>query len=209
MKARDIYQKFGIPENLQKHMLRVTRVGILITEGWKGEINKDLIIKAGLVHDLANMVKFKLDTVSELIEKQKEVITKYGSDDHTATEKMLREIGVSEEIIEVVQNKSFGNAIKVVSGDNWPLKILFYSDMRVIPTGVVDLETRLNDVVTRLEKYKNNPDKDKLIESAREIEKQIQEKTITELNEISDEEVGKGMESLLDYELFAIMNYDK
>jgi hypothetical protein len=68
-----------------------------------------------------------------------------------------------------------------------------------VPSGVVDLETRLNDVVTRLEKYRNHPDKDKLMASAREIEKQIQQMTTTNLSGINNGVVEETMESLLDY----------
>jgi len=201
MKTLDVYNHFGIPQNLREHMLRVTRVGILISDQWKETIDRDLIIKAGLVHDLANIVKFKLEPGSSLEAKQKEMIAKYGSNDHDATAKMLHELGVDEKLIEIVQGKSFGNAIEVAVSTNWPLKILFYSDMRVVPTGVVDLETRLNDVVTRLEKYRNDPNKDKLIESAREVEKQIQEKTAMDLSKINVKLVAEGMEQLLGFEI--------
>lgn len=201
LKTRQIYEKFGTPQNLQEHMLRVTRVGILIADQWRQPIDKDLVTKAGLVHDLANIVKFKLELDSPLEAKQKEMREKYGSDDHEATAKMLQELGVDEKLIEIVQKKSFGNAIEVAASNNWPLKILFYSDMRVVPTGVVDLETRLNDVVTRLEKYRNHPQKDELMQSAREVEKQIQKMTNTKLDEINDGLVATGIEDLLDYEI--------
>lgn len=201
MKTIQIYENFGIPQNLEEHMLRVTRVGILIVDGWKEPIDMNLVIKAALVHDLANIVKFKLEPGSPLESKQQEMVAKYGSDDHTATAKMLQELGVDEKLIEVVQMKSFGNAIEVTASNNWPLKILFYSDMRVIPTGVVDLETRLTDVVTRLEKYRNHPKKEQLLQSTREVEKQIQEMTETTLAEINDKSVAAGMEQLLSYEI--------
>ena len=69
--------------------------------------------------------------------------------------------------------------------------------MRVVPTGVVDLETRLNDVVTRLEKYRIHPQKDKLLESSRNIEKQIQQETKTDLEDISDQTISDNLENLL------------
>jgi hypothetical protein len=201
VKVRDIYKCFGIPQNLREHMLRVAKVGRIIAGGWKGEINKSLIIKAGLVHDLANIVKFQLDEGSDLIPKQKEVIEKYGSDDHLATEKMLRELGLDEKIIEMVQRKSFRNAIEVAKGNDWPLKILFYADLRVMPAGVTDLETRMNDAVTRLEKYRVHPQKEELMQNAREVEKQIQAMTTVNLEEINDESVKDDLELLLDEEI--------
>ena len=201
MKAKEVYQRFAIPQNLQEHMLRVTRVEMMIIDGWKTKIDKSRVIRAGLVHDLANIVKFKLDKDSELVPLQKIIIEKYGNDDHIATEKMLIELDLDKELIEIVQMKSFGNAIEVAHSDNWPLKILFYSDMRVMPTKVDSLDNRLNDVVTRLEKYRNHPQKDKLIQSAHEVEKQIQKMTNTNLLEITDSVVSVNLSDLLEIEI--------
>jgi hypothetical protein len=197
MITKEVYAQFGIPLNLQEHMLKVSNIARLIAEGWKEELDKTKLVRASLVHDLANIVKFKLDPGSDLIDKQKETIEKYGADDHAATEKMLRELGLEEDLIKVVQMKSFGNAIEVAQSDNWILKILFYSDMRVVPSGVVDLETRLNDVVTRLEKYRTHPQKNELMQSARDVEKQVQAMTETNLSGITESTASTGMEDLL------------
>jgi hypothetical protein len=197
MKIKEVYEQFGIPLNLREHMLKVTNIARLIADGWKEEIDKNQLVRASLVHDLANIVKFKLDPGSDLIEKQKETIEKFGADDHVATEKMLRDLGLEEALIKIVQMKSFGNAIEVAQSDNWILKILFYSDMRVVPSGVVDLETRLNDVVTRLEKYRTHPQKNELMQSARDVEKQVQAMTETNLSGITESTASTGMEDLL------------
>jgi hypothetical protein len=193
-----IYQHFGIPKNLQEHMQRVASVANVIMEGWLSKnLDKKIIVKAALVHDLANIVKFALEDGSPLKSKQLETITKYGSDDHLATELMLKELGVSDEIIELVQNKSFGNAIKVEQSQSWPLKILFYADMRVIPTGIVNLNTRLKDVTTRLEKYRNHPQKEQLITATKKIEVQIQSQTKTDLSRINNEIINNHVAALL------------
>ena len=202
MKIRDVYERFGIPENLQEHMLRVTKIAMMIANGWRGDgLDKEIIVRAGLVHDLANIVRFKLDEGSDLKVRQKETIERYGDNDHAATEKMLRELGMDEALIEIVQGKSFGNAIEIGKGDNWPLKILFYSDMRVVPSGVVDLETRLTDIVTRLDKYRNHPKREQLLESAREVGKQIQGRTSIRLEDITDRVVSEDLKVLLETEV--------
>lgn len=183
-------------------MLRVTKIAMKIVDGWTGkDLNKEVIIKAGLVHDLANIVRFKLVDGSPLIIRQKETIEKYGADDHEATQKMLRELGLADEIIEIVQGKSFSNAIEVEQSHNWPLKILFYADMRVVPSGVVDLETRLTDIVTRIDKYRDHPQKEQLMASARKVEQQLQIMTTTQLGDITDESISEGLEDLLETEI--------
>jgi putative nucleotidyltransferase with HDIG domain len=198
----EVYDKFGIPENLREHLLRVTRVAMLISDGWKNDgLDKELVRKGALVHDLANIVKFKLEEDSPLKQKQEEVIAKYGEADHEATEKMLLELGMDKEVIEMVQRKSFGNAIEIEKSNSWPLKILFYSDMRVVPTGVVDLETRLLDVVTRLDRYRNHPQKEHLLKSARSVAKQIQTMTNTHLESITDEMVSVNQGELLEMDI--------
>lgn len=202
MKVEDVYDKFEVPENLRVHMLRVTMVAMTIVNGWNGhDLDKEIVRKGALVHDLANIVKFKLEDGSPLKEKQAEMINKYGSDDHLATEKMLRELGIDDQLIEIVQGKSFGNAIEVEKSGSWPLKILFYSDMRVTPSGVVDLETRLNDVVTRLERYRDDPKKGKLMESVREIESELQKMTNTNLSAINDNMTTEDQVQLLETEV--------
>jgi len=202
VKVSAIYQQFGIPINLQEHMLRVTKVAMMITDGWKDkDLNKEIIVRAGLVHDLANIVRFKLEEDSELKSKQKETIEKYGDDDHIATEKMLRELGMDNDLIEIVQKKSFGNAIEIVESANWPLKILFYSDMRVVPDGVVDMETRLTDIMNRLEKYRNHPQRKQLLASARKVEEEIQSVTNVSLGKITDNLVSENLDALLETEI--------
>ncbi len=201
MKIKDIYAHYAIPKNLQEHMLRVTRVGMLITDNWNGQINRKLIVNAALVHDLANIVKFKVEEGTELALAKKEMIRKYGGDDHLATEKMLRELKSGEEIIELVQKKSFGNVIEVANGTNWPLKVLLYADMRVAPSGVTEMETRLKEAIARIDKYKESQLKEKLLESARVIEKQIQEKTYLDLKLIADDTAATGWPELLNRDI--------
>lgn len=57
MKISDIYKKFGIPPNLQEHMLRVCGVVSFIKKHWNNadiKIDWDLVKKTSLLHDLGN-----------------------------------------------------------------------------------------------------------------------------------------------------------
>lgn len=199
MTILQIYQKYNIPPNLQEHMIRVTKAVTFILNHWKGpEINRDLLIKAALYHDLGNIVKFDLKSHPEFLGSeqtrveywksiQQQMIKKYGDDDHEATEKMLEEIGVDEKTKTIIAKKSFGNSMETEKSSSWETKILFYADLRSGPFGVIPLQERLADVVSRLEKYKNREDLDQLIEACKKIESQIQENLNFKVDEITED----------------------
>jgi len=196
MKINEIYKKFEIPPNLVEHMLTVARVVSSIKKHWAAEdIDWILLKHSALLHDIGNIVKFRFNENPELIGKesvdikhwkrvQKHIIDNYGTDDHIATGNMLKEIGVTGKLWDVIQNKSFSNAVEVAKGDDWYTKILLYADMRVMPFGVATLEDRLADVQNRMPQYVNRSDFGDLLDAARNIEKQISEKLDLQVSEI-------------------------
>jgi hypothetical protein len=204
--VKKIYQQFAVPPNLQTHMLRVTSVADYICSHWRGlPIDKDLVKKAALLHDLGNIVKFDFDKHPEFLgdetrhvdywkSVQNSIIKKYGTDDHSAAEKMLIEIDAPADVIEIVQGKSFGKATEIKDNPNWLLKILFYSDMRVTPHGIGTLEERLADIRERYAQYK---DKQELFLACSEIEKQIQENVDIPLSSINNLKINLSEADLL------------
>lgn len=209
MKVIDIYKKFGIPPNLQQHMIWVAGVAEFIASNWAdNKIDKSRLVKASLVHDLGNIVKFNFDKYPEFLgeevkninywkEKQKEVISKYGNDDHVVTEKMLNEIGLDTESIEVISTKSFANAIETSNSDNWYLKILLYSDMRVLPFGVCTLEERLKDIMERMPQYYTRPDINELLDACRKVELDIQQNMTCGIELINQQNQNKSNDEFL------------
>jgi hypothetical protein len=207
MIVKNIYIKFSVPPNLQRHMLLVTKLALCIDNHWKGpKIDNDLLTKACLLHDIGNIVKFNLDKYSHLLEeeiiridfwkqKQKEVIAKYGKEDQIATKLMLEEIGIDQEIVKIIQEKEYANAIETEKSDNWSLKIFLYADLRVAPSGIASLQERLKDLMDRLEKYRYRND---LFQAALRIEKQIQEKVNIDLTKISIADIKANDEELLE-----------
>ena len=56
MNILKIYEKYGIPENLQLHMLRVAACSNLIIDNWTGnELDKNAIIRVCLFHKNLNL----------------------------------------------------------------------------------------------------------------------------------------------------------
>ncbi len=202
MQIIDIYKKFGIPPNLQEHMLRVCSIIEYLHQHWIGSavVDWDLAKRTALLHDLGNIVKFDFDKHPELLGKEQrnieywrriqiDIVQKYGADDHEATKKMLIELGVDNESIGIILNKSFGNSVETKSSDNWNLKILYYADLRTLPFGIGSLEDRISDVKERMPKYTSRPDFEDLVDSCREIENQLQQNIDIPVSEINDNNV--------------------
>ena len=62
MNIIEIYKKYHLPENLQMNMLRVAACSNFIIDNWIGqEIDKELILRVSLLHDMGNMVKIPED----------------------------------------------------------------------------------------------------------------------------------------------------
>ena len=213
MKISEIYKKYNIPPNLIDHMLTVTKVVLFITNHWKGEkIDKIVMEKSALVHDLGNIVKFNFKKYPEFLgsemknrsiweEKQKEMVAKYGNDDHEATRLILNELKFDDKSIGVVSSKSFGNSVATLNSNNWNLKILLYSDLRVLPWGTGTLEDRFNDIKERMPQYNTRPDLEDLFRACREIERQIQNNVDVSLATIDTKSVKERDEDLLNLEI--------
>lgn len=213
MKIKDIYKTYGVPPNLQEHMFRVTKIALFICDNWSGNVKLDRnkVKKSALLHDMGNIVKFdfknselfglKAGKVNRWKKKRKEIISKYGTDDHLVTKKILLELGIDKNIITIILSKSFGNSIDISKSNDWTLKTLLYSDLRALPTKIGTLKARFKDIVDRMPKYSNRPDIDDLFNACREIENSIQQNVNIDLGSITEKTIEKENENLTDSEI--------
>lgn len=195
MTIQEIYSKYNIPINLQQHMLLTAKTAIAISEHWNGiPFNHQKIILACLLHDLGNLIKFDLKKYPEFLGEesknrqfwkrtQEKMIAAYGSDEHLATEKMLKELHINSEVIRLILEKTFANACTIEKVDDWPLKILLYCDFRVGPYGILPLKERVKELMERSAKYKDRSD---LLDAIISIEQQIQKYTTVPLSTIGE-----------------------
>jgi hypothetical protein len=152
---KEIYEQFQVMPSLQMHMRKVAAVAdwILSTINCIPKADKNDVIAALLLHDLGNIVKFKLgEELTDWRKIQQETIAEYGSDDHVATEKMVRELGVRNRLAFLISEMGFENLQHVIDSNDMELKICLYADLRVAPDGIVSLQKRFADL---RERYKN------------------------------------------------------
>jgi len=197
MTVKEIYTKYNIPPNLQGHLFRVTKLALFICDHWKGpELDREVIKQAGLLHDLGNIVKFDFvnhpeflgkeqKNVKKWIKVQREMIRRYGKDDHEALSNILKELKVDDNIYQLIMSKESKNSKKMASGNNWELKIIHYADSRSGPFEIIPLNTRLDEVLRRSEKYQHL-DLPGLIEACNQIEEQLQETTSIDITKIDE-----------------------
>ena len=215
MKINEIYDKYKIPKILRNHMYRVAAVGSIICDSLSKDIflDKDVVIKTSLLHDMGNLIKIYMVDSSfiqngerEILEKDRDkFLLKYGNEEHIVTQNILKEIGVSENILEIYNNLGSSKILLTLKSNDWYRKICSYADFRVDPNGIVSVTKRFNEIMERyegknhilanIEKTKQKK-KDALI-----LESQIQEKCSINLSSIDNTLIEKQLIKLKEYKI--------
>jgi len=195
----DVYRKFSIPKNLQEHMFRVGAVGGIICDHLKeAVVDKELVVKTLLLHDMGNILKFDL-TKTDLLAKedqakienlkvrQKLFKIKYGSDPDKATLSIIKEITTDSRIVELCRESHWELAHEFVNTTQWERIICCYADMRVGPLGIVSLDERFDDLEVRRPEEKTALKV--LRQQGKSLEGQIQAEVTINLRDIGDEMV--------------------
>lgn len=160
MTILDVYQQYHLPPNLQRHQLEVAAVCQVILDGWNGgKIDPQLTLTSALLHDMANIIKFKRPFLGELEinatywkQQQDAFVAKYGTDVKAATREIVSELGlpgvdtVLREMDELVAGESEAG---------WEARVVQLADMHVAPTGVVSFQQRLTDLIERYQYHGN------------------------------------------------------
>ena len=215
-RIEDLYSELKIPKNLQRHMLRVASIGKYTSQNWKENINEADVVETLLLHDLGNLLKFDFTKGVELLDKderdadywiqvQSELKSKYSSDEHTATQMMAKEAGVSERVLFLLNNMGSSILHKTLKIDDWELKICSYSDFRVSPYGFVTVEERFKDILNRYENIDHVlANKEKTVEKMNyclELEKQLQPHVKVDLQLLPEKQLKKFSQEMKLWEL--------
>jgi HD superfamily phosphodiesterase len=208
----DVYEKYKVMPQLQEHQFRVAAVAKQIAENMTVPVDTDSVIKASLLHDIANIIKFDLSVFPEYSEPegleywkkvQADIISKYGDEEHQASLKIARELNMSPEILDYLGQVGFEKATENARRQDYETKICAYADMRVSPNGVVSIQGRLDDMEKRyFGKYgKNTPEQQEFDRLIHIIEGQIFQKSKIKPADITDESIEPILKNLRAYEI--------
>jgi len=210
-KVMEIYEEYKIMPNLQEHQLRVAAVAFFICDSLDMPLPKDEIILACLLHDMGNIIKSDLAYFPDFLEPeglqywedvQESFFKKYGRDEHVATDDIVREIGVSQKVLNFINRVGFSNSAQNELEEFFEYKICNYADMRVGPYGVLSLEDRLSEGNKR---YKGRPHTvasekfGSLFNSIKIVESQIFTHANTKPEDITDEVIAPIMTNLRNF----------
>jgi len=212
----EIYKEYNLMPNLQEHQLRVAAVVKIICDNITTPVNSEIIVIAGLLHDMGNIIKFDLEYFPELnkpegldywLSIQKEYIQKYGEDEHKATIVIMKELEVNPEIVRLVDSMSFRNLCDQATSEDFSVKIIQYADMRVGPYGVLSYEDRMIEGIKRYKNHKKlhnaiqEDEHKRFIACGADIESQIFAKCKIKPEDINDESVGLVIDTLREFVL--------
>jgi hypothetical protein len=162
-KIEDIYKDYKIMPNLALHQYRVSAVAIQICDSLDVEINKENIVKACIFHDMGNIIKFNLNHFPEWNNPEgteywqsvkSDYISKYGNNEHKASLQIAKELGLSSDILGLIDCVDSSSVEIIRIEDDFAKKICIYSDNRVTPHGVVSAE---DHSLEAKERYKDHP----------------------------------------------------
>ncbi|MFZ1721377.1 MAG: HD domain-containing protein [Microgenomates group bacterium] len=199
MNISAIYAKYSIPQNLQTHMLRVAALGSLICDELNPElVDKDLVVKTLLLHDMGNILKFdfeRLDlfededkkNVEKYKKAQQDFKSKYGSDPDVATLMIIGEVTNDTRVGTLCKEAHWLNLQKYLNTNRWNEKICTYCDMRTGPFGLLSLTERIHDL--KIRRPKESADLDVLLKQGLLVEQKLKELTQGRVSEITSEQV--------------------
>ncbi|KXK11089.1 MAG: hypothetical protein UZ22_OP11002000471 [Microgenomates bacterium OLB23] len=215
MQVTNIYDHYHVPPILRTHMYSVAALAMHVINNLSHPIdtaNTHLVVQACLLHDVGNIVKFDLDNSDLLIKEdaaslsklKEEFAQRFGADDHEATIAMLKELNVSQEVLDVlIPSRTMEEAFQRLKSDA-RFGYYFYADFRVAPTGVVSLDDRVDELLAR---YRGRDgylwaDKERA-EASRVLmkahEHTLQKQTTIDIASICNEDIAVTSQSLFSY----------
>lgn len=211
MNIGTIYEKYSIPQNLQRHMLSVAALASLICNLLPDvNINKDLVVKTSLLHDMGNVLKFNFSRTDLFDEADRNKIAsykiaqaylseKYGANPDEATLRIIQEITGNIRIKNLCQDSHWENLGKYLNSDRWDIKICCYSDMRTGPFGLLSLPQRIADIKQR--RPEESAQLDILLQQGLEVEEQLDLATHGRLSEIDEVQINQAIAALREIEI--------
>lgn len=206
MQLQEIYIKYKTLPNLQLHMLRVSAVARIILDNWIGEnVDKQAIIKACLLHDIAKPITFDMSKQRYYAKNDQELeeieychnflLSNYGKEEYPALQKIGKEINLNSKTLELLSDLDWQYIKNFLDKDKTESLIPIYCDMRISPEGIVTINHRLQDLKNRTEKE----NKHQYVDGGN-LEAVIKKNTNMDLSSITDQQIEEIISKLRIYE---------
>ena len=141
-------------------MLRVASLAKIFIENWKNQLlDKDSIIKACLIHDIAKPLTFDpekqsifgmtMNEKNNLIKLQEMLKNKYGSEEHLVAVKIGQELGFNSTGVRIMEYLEWHLIPKIIEINDFESILAIYCDMRIGPKGILPLFERLMELENR------------------------------------------------------------
>ncbi len=224
----EIYARYKVMPALRAHQFRVAAVAKLLCEALdrqnllfnkshRSNLDSRSVIVACLFHDMGNIIKFDLNYFPEFLAPEgllywqkvkNRYIEKYGNDEHVATRRICREIGLSERELEHVDAIGFSKIKEVTEGDSIEKKICAYADQRVGPYGILSVEALRADREKRYAgrkdiKLLNSEELQVTTDALKVLESQVLSRCGLQPESITDAAIAEYLSDLKDFRLVA------
>jgi len=211
MTVKEIYKKYNTMSSVANHMLSVAALTKHIFE-IKNITDGEDYIKAALLHDIGKMVSFKLGHIPNSLGNkpleywqkiQNDMREQYGTDSEKVTQKIFKELNISEKLLDIIRLTRFVMGNKVNNSENLKQKIITYADQRITPFGIAPLQYRLAEGAAHFESNAQLSHEDNLkiwiplSKSFYSIEKSIFNNNEINPDEITDADLKEHKQGLL------------
>ncbi len=184
--------------------MRVAALAEILLDNWKGEhVDGNAIILACVLHDITKPINFNLKAqakfgmlqaeIKDLEKIQSTLKLKYGDDEHRAVVEMCREIGCPKTTLRILNNLEWSYLDRLIKESDTESLIAIYCDMRIGPFGILPIEERYKDLLSR----KHLDDFEAIRKSGKILEKIIKDKVLIDLNKMTDNQLNIKFEELL------------
>jgi hypothetical protein len=151
-----IYDTYYVLPGVRTHMMLAASVGHFLCK--QLAIPSERVVAALLLHDIGSVVKFRIDSPlskeaskeeqEQLLIAQQKIKERFGSKEHGATANILVDLGVDKAVQELINKAQYSRAKEIVD-ESREIKICWYADYRVAPSGVVSVDKRAEDILQR------------------------------------------------------------
>lgn len=215
MKVANVYIRYKVPKNLQRHMLWVTSLGQHVCSNLKKKINRQAVLSALLLHDVGNLIKFDLREGVSFFDKeeqdleywlkvQREMIDKYGDNERLATIKIISEVSDDKKVIDLVESISLQDLSSVISSNDLDTKISVYCDFRVGIKKFVTIRERFEEIIKRYGDRSRFIGREKALEKrdmCLVLEKQIEKMARIDLSKLPEGKLIDDASKLLSFQI--------